>query len=462
MGPFVSCTTKKPNYSKVVNNRLETYWTETSYDGTRMTKGAEACGDPDAEDARDIGYLTYKYVWMGFVINIDEGYMADNPNSEAGLMQVFGFYQPDGVDKYSSWTAMLDYKKGNITWTDRRNLSTKTFGLVYEDFPKGQDVNVIVHVVLSGNSKGMVEIWMDGVLKYSRYNINIGMGLFDDDDIQISPDSYTELKIGQYDYKNDGSDDESYDGTEWFDGYLEGEERIVRYDNISWYNGEDGYDIVDPSEEDTIPACGMPQVYEIANTFTAQSEKFEYSFDVTTTGTVNNGVVGLSGDSTADNFNDLAALVQFADDGVIKARNGDVYEAISALTWESEKSYHILMTVDVANKTYDVSVTPENGSAITIATDYSFRSDWVETATLDRAIVKTANCPLSVSNFSMTPLEETTRLFTAENMPVMENSIVEYFTLTGDRATSTTQGLLIVRSHAQGLSKVKSYLMVNP
>ena len=436
MGPFVKCTTKNPNYTKVVKNRLETYWTQTSYDGSRMTKGAEACGDPDAEGARDIGYLTYKHVWAGFIMNIDTGYMAENPNSDGGLMQVFGFYQPDGVDKYSSWTAMLDYKKGNITWVDRRNLSTKTYALVYEDYPKGQDVAVIVHVVLSSNSNGMVEIFMDGVKRYSRYNINIGMGVFNDDDEQIAPDSYTELKIGQYDYRNEGGYDESYNGTEWYDGYLEGEERIVRYDNIGWYDGEDGYDIVNPVK-DTVPPCGDPQVYETVETFTQQRAEFKYTLEVETSGTVNNGVIGLSADTAADGFEDLAAIVQFSDAGTIKVRNGAVYEADEVLNWASDKVYDIVMTVNVPNKTYSVTAAESGGTAIEIATDYSFRSDWVEAAYLDRAIVKTGNCPLLVTNSSMfeiidstvTAVEQSPFSSSNEKLKVYPNPVLNEFVI---------------------------------
>lgn len=229
MGPFVDCTTKDPNYAKVVNNRLRTYWIESSYDGTRMTKGAEACGDPSANG---IGYLTIKHCWLGFVMNIDEDYMVNN-DTEAGLMQIFGFDESLG---HSSWTAMLDFKYGNLTWTDRRGIgSVRADVILYEDYPKGVDMNIIVHAVLSDNDNGQVEIFVNGQLLYSAYNIDIGMGEFSSDDEQ-DWDSYTEFKIGQYDYANEG--------------YTDDEVRIVDYDNISWYDGEDGYDMVNPSEDD--------------------------------------------------------------------------------------------------------------------------------------------------------------------------------------------------------------------
>ncbi|PFG34973.1 carbohydrate-binding domain-containing protein [Sanguibacter antarcticus] len=230
MGPFVSCTTKSPNYAKAVDGRLETHWYETSYDGSRMTKGAEACGDPEVV-GNDVGYLTYKHAWMGFTLNLDEGFVAENPYTQAGLAQVFGFDDSLGM---SSWTALLEYTDGDLTWVDRIDMGmNRQNAVIMEDVPRDQDLQIIIHVELSKADKGTVEVYVDGDLKYSRYDANVGMGTFTDDDEQADV-SYTEFKIGQYDH----TDSE----------YVSGEERIVYYDNVSWFNGEDGYDVVDPSK----------------------------------------------------------------------------------------------------------------------------------------------------------------------------------------------------------------------
>ena len=238
MGPFVDCTTQNPNYAKVVNNRLRTYWEQTSYNSSnRMTKGAEACGDPSHNG---IGYLTYKHCWMGFTINIDENYMKDNVGV-GGLAQVFGF---DDANGKSSWTAMLDMKDGDLSWVDRRGQgNARAEVVVYEDFPRGQDMDIIIHNVLSDNNTGVVEIFVNGELKYSAYNIRIGMGEFDENDTQTNL-SYTEFKIGQYNHSDAAA----------------GEIRIVDYDNVSWYDGEDGYDIVNPGEKQTSSAFIHPGI----------------------------------------------------------------------------------------------------------------------------------------------------------------------------------------------------------
>lgn len=225
MGPFVHCTTQSPNYAKVVNNRLRTYWEQTSYSSSRMTKGAEACGDPIHNG---VGYLTYKYCWMGFTMNIDEGYMQGDVGV-GGLAQIFGF---DHARGQSTWTAMLDMKDGDLAWMDRRGSgNTRADVVVYENFPRGVDMDIIIHTVLSDNNTGLVEIFVNGVLKYSAYDIRIGMGEFDENDTQTN-ESSTEFKIGQYNHSDAAAN----------------EIRIVDYDNISWYDGEDGYDIVNPAQ----------------------------------------------------------------------------------------------------------------------------------------------------------------------------------------------------------------------
>lgn len=226
MGPFVDCTTQSPNYTRVVNNRLRTYWKESSYKSSnRMTKGAEGCGDPVHNG---IGYLTYKHCWSGFTINIDEDYMGPNYEGVGSLAQIFGF---DDARNQFSWSALLEIEDGNLIWIDRRGIgSSRAEVVVYENFPRGVDMDIILHAVLSDNNTGLVEVFVNGKLEYSAYNIRIGMGEFDNNDTQTNQ-SYTEFKIGQYNHS----------------GAADNEIRIVDYDNISWYDGVDGYAIVDPA-----------------------------------------------------------------------------------------------------------------------------------------------------------------------------------------------------------------------
>lgn len=85
LGPFNVCTTQNPNYSKVVNGRLKTWWTSEGYNGTRMDKGAEACGDQ---------WTTYKEGWYGMNLELGSDYPK---NKKAGIAQIFGFILAFGL-----------------------------------------------------------------------------------------------------------------------------------------------------------------------------------------------------------------------------------------------------------------------------------------------------------------------------------------------------------------------------
>lgn len=226
MGPFTQCTTKNPNYAKVVNNKLETYWTESGYDGSRASKGAEACH----EDSNGTDLLrTTKEGWMGFIINVDKSHRRD---SSSGVSQIFGFENNRNI---FTWEAILDLIDGDLVLTHRAgvNQHTAVDGLVYDDMPYGEDVAIIIQFVLSQNYQGKMEVWVNGESAYRTTNINFGLGNFNDNDEQYD-DTYTTFKVGQYDYQNED--------------YVENEVRIIRYDNLSWYTGTNGYDVVNPTE----------------------------------------------------------------------------------------------------------------------------------------------------------------------------------------------------------------------
>lgn len=230
MGPFVECTTKSPNYAKVVNKRLETFWTERGWDGSRVSKGAEAC-----HELRERGeeLETQKEGWMGFIINVDEGHRRD---SESGVSQIFGFEDNRNI---FTWEAVLDLIDGGLVLTHRAGSGTNkiTHGDVYPNMPYGVDVSVVIQFILSNRNQGKVEVWIDGKSAYRANNINFGLGNFNNNDEQTD-DTYTTFKVGQYDYQDED--------------YRNNEERIIRYDNLSWYTGKNGYSIVDP-DEGTLP-----------------------------------------------------------------------------------------------------------------------------------------------------------------------------------------------------------------
>jgi len=196
------------------------------------------------------------------------------------------------------------------------------------------------------------------------------------------------------------------------------------------------------------PPCGESQNFTPVDTFDAQSGYFSYRFEIKTTGAMNNGIIGLSGDAGADNFDDLAVIVQFNTDGFIKARNGSIYEADTAIAWSAEQTYELQMLVDYLGQTYSV-LWVKGLDTVMLARDYAFRSDWVSTPTLDRAVVKTSSCPLLQNNPVMSVLEDITDINWTNANEVAKATRVEYFNVIGNRLYGegrfASQGLLIER-----------------
>jgi len=222
--------------------------------------------------------------------------------------------------------------------------------------------------------------------------------------------------------------------------------------------------------------CGEPQDFEITDNFAEQTGIFIYSFEAIPTGLVNPGVIGLSGNALASGYNDLAVIVQFNEDGTIKARNGSVYEAQNTLAWEKEETYTIVFSVDMSQKQYDVSVTTSNGNEVIIARNYTFRTDWIETPSLNRTVIRTASCPLQFSNPILTPVTPTANIFVST--PAIQSPLrkFEIYNIQGQLLSVgqsetdafwdinhkiSSKGLYIVKSYGENLSKPLIHLKAN-
>jgi hypothetical protein len=120
------------------------------------------------------------------------------------------------------------------------------------------------------------------------------------------------------------------------------------------------------------------------------NETFSVSFMVTP---ATNSLVGLASAKT-ENFADLAAIVRFAPDGFVDARNGGIYQASSSLPYTPGNTYKVLMSVDMANHRYSVTVTPAGATSVVIATNYAFRTEQADGGEfkLSGYLVATGSC----------------------------------------------------------------------
>ncbi len=73
-------------------------------------------------------------------------------------------------------------------------------------------------------------------------------------------------------------------------------------------------------------------------------------------------------------FDDFAVLVRFNINDFIDVRNGDSYQADTAVSYTAGATYHFRVAVNVPEHTYTTYVTSPGLSELVIATDYAFRT----------------------------------------------------------------------------------------
>ncbi|CAH8281468.1 putative secreted protein (Por secretion system target) [Mariniflexile fucanivorans] len=259
MEPFHDCTVRLPNYTAVANGRVKTFWTSEWFtmgtpagDVNRTDKGCEMCILTER-------FHTQKEGWYGFTMNVGSDYRTD---SNAGVAQVFGF-----SNNYYTWEAMLKITNNDLIMgyrgrgNEQPGADDITDTTVLPSVPRDTDLNIIIHFILSASNNGVMEVWIDGVKKMIHTGINLGFGTWVDDAVDCGetdgiPNCRTEFKAGQYNYDPDG--------------YMANETRTIYYDNVTWYNGSNGYAIVDPSGNTNI---GDTRNYELllANAYNIKS-----------------------------------------------------------------------------------------------------------------------------------------------------------------------------------------------
>jgi hypothetical protein len=132
----------------------------------------------------------------------------------------------------------------------------------------------------------------------------------------------------------------------------------------------------------------------------SQSGSFAAAFDATPNTAKMDGVTGLSL-GAASGYPSAAAIVRFNETGTIDVRNGSAYAAVTPVSYAVGSKYHFVMTVNPAAHTYSVAVTPPGGSAITLATNYAFRTEQAATASLNNWTLQSDLGTHQVCNFTI-------------------------------------------------------------
>ncbi|MEM1082939.1 MAG: chitobiase/beta-hexosaminidase C-terminal domain-containing protein [Verrucomicrobiota bacterium] len=129
----------------------------------------------------------------------------------------------------------------------------------------------------------------------------------------------------------------------------------------------------------------------------AQQTDFVFSFEALPLGNGIDAVIGLS-DNPADAYTDLAAIVRFSEAGLIEARNGGSYQAVTSMTYEANLTYQVEMSLSLTNKTYSVTVAAPGGSPVVIAQDYSFRTEQISVSSLANLAMVTSFGSFQIAN----------------------------------------------------------------
>jgi hypothetical protein len=122
-----------------------------------------------------------------------------------------------------------------------------------------------------------------------------------------------------------------------------------------------------------VSTCSTSSTSWQNSSFAAQTASFTFDFDATPNANNIDDVTGLSSGPVAA-YTDMAVIVHFNAAGTIDAINGASYTSTASVSYSAGTSYHFKLTINPTAHTYSATVTPAGGSAITIATNYPFRS----------------------------------------------------------------------------------------
>ena len=244
--PYVVPKVDQKARVKIVKKRLETHWDQSLYNGTNSGRKAQikqAAGDHSDDEVQ-----FRQHIWMGFWLKIHGDYMKNNTNTNAGLMQIWGYNGTSGAANHMCMLKFDGRNGGALVWQHRYNsVANKTHHLIYPNFPRDKFVRVVMHVKLAEKNKGLVQVWVDDKLLLNKSNQTIGWGQQNASGM-INGTYAFGTSIGQYNYLENASYDDAYDGkNHLFDGHMKGETRTVTYDEVALYNGADGYKFVDPN-----------------------------------------------------------------------------------------------------------------------------------------------------------------------------------------------------------------------
>ncbi len=114
----------------------------------------------------------------------------------------------------------------------------------------------------------------------------------------------------------------------------------------------------------------------------ATNRAFTVTFDLLPSQNNMDGLVGVSS-GRAGGAGDLVATVRLAPSGFIEATDDDGFRAATRVPYAAGQRYRVAMSLDPAARNYSVTVTPPGKRAVTLASQWRFRSPFPPHVLLD-------------------------------------------------------------------------------
>lgn len=203
---------------------VKTYWHQSSYNGTRATKGAEVMSPYDLK--------FWSEGWYGFRFMIPTGFPAAK---ELAIAQIFS------RGRCKSWSALLVIKKDNLVLRSRNGngCGASTDRPILAGIPRNAWQSVVIRFKISQKNAGELKLWFGNAAedspKIDIQNIDFGDGYWAGDSLDPKIDNnYIDLKFGQYNFDTAN--------------YTPGEFRVVYFDDVSMLIGNPpgAFDLVNP------------------------------------------------------------------------------------------------------------------------------------------------------------------------------------------------------------------------
>lgn len=141
---------------------------------------------------------------------------------------------------------------------------------------------------------------------------------------------------------------------------------------------EDSCDVCPSAADETLTEFGFLNIPQLE-----RSGPFRVEFVARVSDAAGDAFVALSL-GEMDFFDDPSAMVRFAPEGVLNARDGSQFAADVEVPFSAGQWYHVLMDVDPANRLYDVGVRECDGPTPTrLIEGAAFRSDRPDVTVLD-------------------------------------------------------------------------------